>query len=116
MAAVSDLARQYLCADMTEKELEPLKQLGDERRFSGGTRIFSAGDTAASMFFIYDGEVALLNERQRTANVVAAVDTVCLEVCFDALEEAMRTKILVNMASYFARKIEQDTDLMTHLG
>ena len=142
MAAVSDLAQQYLCADMTETELAALKQLGEERHFSAGAQIVSAGDVADSMFFIYSGEVdvsvdsdsghpvrlttlgagmvfgevALLNNRQRTANVVAAVDTICLEVGFDALEEAIRTKILVNMASHFARKIEQDTDLLRHLG
>jgi glutaminase len=142
IAAANDLAQQYLCADMTETELGALKKSGKERYFSAGTKVFSAGDAADSMFFIYSGEVdvsvvsdsghpvrlttlgagmvfgevALLNNRQRTANVVAAVDTICLEVGFDALEEAIRTKILVNMASHFARKIEQDTDLLRHLG
>jgi glutaminase len=142
VAVVEDLAQQYLCADMSDKELEILKAVGEERRFAAGKRIFSAGDAAESMFFIFRGEVdvsvdsdsgsqvrlttlgagmvfgevALLNQRQRTANVTAAVDTHCLEVRFDALEEPMRTKILVNMASYFARKIKQDTELLKHLG
>jgi glutaminase len=62
------------------------------------------------------GEVALLNQHQRSANVTASGDTTCLEVRFDALGETLRTKILINMASYFARKIQQDAELLKHLG
>ena len=62
------------------------------------------------------GEVALVNRKRRTADVVAATDAFCLEVRFDALADTVRNKMLVNMASYFAGKIEQDTELMQHLG
>ena len=62
------------------------------------------------------GEVALVNERRRTADVVASTPATCLEVRFDALRDAVRTKMLVNMASYFAGKIEQASGPMQHLG
>lgn len=61
------------------------------------------------------GEIALLNNNRRTANVTAAADTVCLEIPFDALQDAVRNKMLVNLASYFASKIERDTELVKHL-
>jgi glutaminase len=44
------------------------------------------------------------------------VDTECLELPFDALNDGLRTKMLMNMASYFAAKIEQDTQLIRDLG
>ncbi len=142
LAAVNDLADQYLCADMTPEELDRLRCIGEQRHFAAGTRIFAAGDRAESMFFISDGEVdvsvdsdaghsvrlttlgsgtvfgevALLNQHQRSANVTASGDTSCLEVRFDALGETLRTKILINMASYFARKIQQDAELLKRLG
>jgi len=137
-----ELCDQYLCAGLTRRELEGLSRVGTERRFAAGTRIVHAGDPAESMYFILSGqvevlvdteaghqlrlttlgpgtvfgEVALVNRKRRTADVAAATDAVCLEVRFDALEEPVRTKMLVNMASYFAGKIEQDTELMQHLG
>jgi len=139
---VKDLCHQYLCSGMTPEELEALAKAGEERRFSAGTRIVRAGDPAKSMYFILDGvvdvvvdtddghqlrlttlgpgtvfgEVALVNQKRRTADVVAATDSSCLEVRFDELPDRVRTKMLVNLASYFASKIERDTELMQHLG
>ncbi|MGB5201522.1 MAG: hypothetical protein WBR56_16660, partial [Sedimenticolaceae bacterium] len=60
--------------------------------------------------------VALVNQQRRTADVVAASDAVALEVRFDDLQDAVRTRMLVNMASYFASKIQRDTELVQHLG
>ncbi|MGB5570322.1 MAG: cyclic nucleotide-binding domain-containing protein [Sedimenticolaceae bacterium] len=60
------------------------------------------------------GEVAPVNRERRTANVAATMDSVCLQVCFDALEDGVKTKMLVNMASSFASKIQQDTELMQY--
>lgn len=140
--SVTDLEDQYLCLGMTSEELQALRAAGVERRLAAGTLLFRAGDPADSLYFIFSGEievwidsgsghhlrlttlgpgmvvgeVALLNQNRRTANVSAATDAVCLEIRFDALQDVQRTKLLVNMASYFARKIEQDTRLIQRLG
>jgi glutaminase len=113
-----------------------------ERTFAAGARIFRSGDPAESLYFILSGqvqvvvetdkghqlrlttlgpgtvfgEVALVNERRRTADVMAATPAKCLEVCVDALHDRVHTKMLVNMAGYFAGKIEQASGLMQHLG
>jgi glutaminase len=138
----TDLCRQYLCAGMTPEEIQSLRGAGQDRRFPAGTRIVCAGDEADSLYFILSGqvevlvnteagyqlrvttlgpgtvfgEVALVGRKRRTADVVAATDAVCLEVRFDMLPDAARTRMLMNMAGYFANKIEQDTELMQHLG
>ena len=137
-----DLSLQYLCTGMTAEELEALRQTGNERMFKAGSLICRAGDAAQTMYFIYSGEVevavdtasgnrlrlttlgpgmtvgevALATQKRRTAHVTAIVDTECLELPFDALNDGLRTKMLMNMASYFAAKIEQDTQLIRDLG
>ena len=137
-----DLCEQYLCTGMTPQELASLEQVAQQREFAKGTRIVRAGDSAESMYFILSGqvdvmvdtdggqqlrlttlasgtvfgEVALVNQQRRTADVVAASDAVCLEVRFDDLQDAVRTRMLMNMASYFASKIQRDTELVQHLG
>jgi glutaminase len=62
------------------------------------------------------GEVAFVNQQRRTANVSAVTETVCLELRFDAIPEALRIKMLMSMASHFASKIERDTQLIQQLG
>jgi glutaminase len=137
-----DLGQQYLCSGMTKIELAHLNETGVEKQFAAGTPIVRAGDPADCLYFILSGEVdvlvdtdaggqlrlttlgagtvfgevALVNRQRRTANVTATMDSVCLQVCFDALEDGVKTKMLVNMASYFASKIQQDTELMKYLG
>ncbi|EGV17234.1 glutaminase A [Thiocapsa marina] len=143
--SVADLSQQYLCAAMTHDELESLRRAGLEREFKTGERIFHAGDRAESMFFILSGEVevwidtgaslplshhlrlsslgpgmvfgevALVNEKRRTANVSAAMETRCLELRFDAIPDALLVKMLMSMASHFANKIERDTQLIQQL-
>jgi glutaminase len=39
-----------------------------------------------------------------------------LELRFDAIRDALRIKMLMNMASHFASKIERDTQLIQQLG
>jgi glutaminase len=138
----TELCHQYLCSDMTPEELEALRQAGEMKRFAPGTRIICTGEPATSMYFILEGEVdvqvptndghqlrlttlghgtafgeiALVNRKRRTADVVAVAETTCLEVQFDGLLDTVRTRMLVNMARYLASKIERDTELMRHLG
>jgi glutaminase len=137
-----DLSQQYLCSGMSEEELDSLRASAVECRFAPHQLIIKADDPADCLYFILQGEVevmvdtdadhqlrlttlgsgtvfgevALVSNKRRTADVRATVDTVCLQVVFDALPDNLRTKMLVNLASYFASKIEQDTKLMQHLG
>ena len=62
------------------------------------------------------GEIARLSQTRRTANVMATMDTTCLEIRFEAINDAIKMKMLANMASYFAGKIEHDTQLIRNLG
>ncbi len=140
--SVADLSTQYLCSGMTAAELEDLRRFGEDREFPSGTRIFKAGDSAESMYFIFSGEVevwidtgsgqhlrlttlgpgmvfgevAFMNQKRRTANVAALTNTLCLELRFDAIPDVLRIKMLMNMASHFASKIERDTQLIQQLG
>ncbi len=141
-ASVADLSAQYLCSGMTPEEIEALRRLGEQRTFPPGTLILKAGDSADSMFFIFSGEVeawvdagstqrlrlstlgpgmafgevAFLNQNRRTANISALTPTLCLELRFDAIGDALRLKMLTAMASHFASKIELDTRLIQQLG
>jgi glutaminase len=140
--SVQDLGAQYLCSGMTSTELEELRASGEERTFPAGTCIFMAGNAAESMYFIFSGEVevwidsgsghhlrlstlgpgmvfgevAFMNQKRRTANVSAATETQCLELRFESIRDALRMKMLMNMASHFASKIERDTRLIQQLG
>lgn len=140
-ASVQDLGAQYLCSGMTSAELDELRASGEERTFPAGSRIFRAGDAAQSMYFIFSGEVevwidsgsghhlrlstlgpgmvfgevAFMNQNRRTANVSATTQTQCLELRFESIREALRIKMLMNMASHFASKIERDTQLIQQL-
>lgn len=137
-----DLYQQFLCNGMNETELESLRANSVECRFAPQQLIIKAGDPADCLYFILQGEVevmvdtdanhqlrlttlgsgtvfgevALVSQKRRTADVRATVETYCLQVVFDVLPDNIRTKMLVNLASYFAGKIEQDTKLMQHLG
>ena len=137
-----DLCDQYLCSGLAPEDLEALRRVGKERRFTVGDLVVRTGDSADSLYFIVDGQVdvvvntddghrlrvttlgrgtafgelALFEQKKRTADVVAMTDTVCLEVKFDDMAESIHTKMLANLASFLAGKIERDTELMRHLG
>ncbi|NCC26684.1 MAG: glutaminase A [Gammaproteobacteria bacterium] len=124
--SVQDLGAQSLCSGMTSTELEELRASGEERTFPSGSHIFRAGDAAESMYFIFGGEVevwidagsghrlrlstlgpgmvfgevAFMNQKRRTANVSATAETQCLELRFDAIRDALRIKMLMNLASH----------------
>ena len=127
---------------MSTQELEALWAAGRECHFAAGERVVRAGDPANSLYFILAGqvdvvvatedghqlrlttlgqgtafgEIALVNRIRRTADVIAVTEAVCLEVPFHELADELRTRMLLNMVSYLARKIERDTELMRHLG
>ncbi|MCB1724193.1 MAG: glutaminase A [Chromatiaceae bacterium] len=141
-APASELDDHYLCHGMSTEELATVRRVGVQRQFVAGTRIFRAGDAAGSLYFIFNGEVevsidadsgrrlrlttlgpgcvfgevALLNGQPRSADVHAIVDTQCLEVAFDDLQGEVRNKVMINLARYFAQKIQRDTGLVQHLG
>jgi glutaminase len=136
------LDSQYLCSGMSAMDIEEIQNKSKEQTFTAGEYVVRAGAPADCMYFILSGEVevvinsqegnrlrlttmgagtafgevALVNRRNRTADVLATMDTVCLQVCLDTLNKDIRNKMLVNMASHFAEKIERDTELMKHLG
>jgi CRP-like cAMP-binding protein len=137
-----DIRDQYLCQGMTEAEINQLLSLGKMTRFAKGEVIFRAGEYADSFFFVLDGkvdvtvnaginreirlatlgsgtafgEVSMLNERRRAADVTAARDTECLEVSFDDLDAEVKTKLLLNLASQLSHKIYRDAREIRYLG
>jgi glutaminase len=137
-----DIRDQYLCQGMSEEEINQLLSAGKMTRFAKGDVIFRAGEYADSFFFILDGkvdvtvnagvnreirlatlgsgtafgEVSMLNERRRAADVTAARDTECLEVSFDDLDAGVKTKLLLNLASQLSHKIYRDAREIRYLG
>jgi len=137
-----DIRDQYLCQGMSEEEINQLLSAGKMTRFAKGEVIFRAGEYADSFFFILDGkvdvtvnagvnreirlatlgsgtafgEVSMLNERRRAADVTAARDTECLEVSFDDLDAEVKTKLLLNLASQLSHKIYRDAREIRYLG
>jgi glutaminase len=142
IAAGIDIRDQYLCQNMTEAEISQLLSVGRMIRFAKGEVIFRAGESADSFFFILEGkvdvtvsaglkreirlatlgsgtafgEVSILNERRRAADVTAARDTECLEVNFDDLDAGVKTKLLLNLASQLSHKIYRDAREIRYLG
>ncbi|MFZ2208527.1 MAG: glutaminase A [Porticoccaceae bacterium] len=138
---VENLGAQYLCSGFSDAELAFLQQAGIEVRFRAGQKICSLGDAAASFFFVIEGEVeavvetdtqqslrlsimgagtcfgevSMLTDRRRSADIVAVQDTRCLEVPFDALQGSVRTKLVANLAAHLARKIVRDTELLQRI-
>jgi glutaminase len=139
---VDGCAEQYLCRGMTAAEIAAVESVARLARFAAGDSVFHAGDPADSFFLILSGDVdvyvdtgprrevrlatlgagssfgelALLSERRRTADVRAASETECLEVRFDDLEEGVKTKLLLNLAGQLASRLERDARELRQLG
>jgi CRP-like cAMP-binding protein len=62
------------------------------------------------------GELAMLSEHRRTADVRAASEAECLEVRFDDLDEAVKTKLLLDLAAQLAGRLERDAREPRQLG
>lgn len=95
---VEALQRVPLFADLNKREAASVARTFKERRFAAGETIMKEGSAGASFFLIesgevtvsvggrkrgtlgagdYFGEIALLDERARSATVTAASDLVC---------------------------------------
>jgi glutaminase len=140
--AVAGCADQYLCRGMTPVEIASLEAVARRARFAKGDAVFHAGDPADSFFLILRGDVdvyvetgprrevrlatlgpgssfgelAMLSERRRTADVRAASATECLEVRFDDLDDGVKTKLLLNLAGQLASRLERDARELRQIG
>lgn len=138
---IEDLGAQYLCTGFSEAELACLRRTGTEVTFRAGQKICRLGEAAASFFFVLEGEVeavvetetqqslrlsimgagtcfgeiSMLTDRRRSADIVAVRNTRCLEVPFDTLQGSVQTKLVANLAAHLARKIVRDTELLQRI-
>jgi len=72
-----------------------------------------SGDLGPGMSF---GEMAMVNRERRTANVRAIVDTTCYEVAFAGLDDALRSRLLINLAQQLSEKLLRAEREMQLLG
>ena len=126
-----ELAEHALAAGMPDEQYGRLLRVARKVEFAAGDVIVRAGDEAESMFLIVDGEVevfirtsgdiekrlttlnagmsfgemAMVNRERRTADIRAIADTVCYEVAFDDLDDALRSRLLVNLAQQLSQKL-----------
>lgn len=143
-AAAPGLQGHYLCASLSDAELALVKSAGETQRFQPEEPIFSVGDPARSIYFVLEGEaevwvepaaaqgkrlrlnslgpgtvfgeIGLLSGRQeRTANVTAETEMVCLLVPFAALPDGVRMAMLQNMTSHFAEMLGRNAQLVRYL-
>ncbi len=136
-----DLATHHLCAGLTGEELSVLRDAARRVRFAAGETVFRAADSATSFFFVLDGEVevivatgadsrlrvttigsgmcfgelAVLTQGTRSADVVASRATLCLEIPFESLDGTLERKLLSNLTAYLARKVVSDTELLQRI-
>jgi len=141
-AGRADLLDHYLCSGLSDPEMTALRAAGRERRYAAGDPVVRVGDGADTLYFVLEGEadvwidgaagapvlrlttlgpgmvfgeIGILSDQRRTANVTAAAQLTCLEVPFTALSDAVRTRMLVNMAGHFAEMLKDRAELMQHL-
>jgi glutaminase len=141
VSSAEELGAQYLCTGFTAAELGVLQGLGTPAQFAAGKKICKQGDPANSFFFVLEGEVeavvstdtqhslrlsilgagtcfgeiAMLTDRTRSADIVAVRDTRCLEIPYDALHGTVQAKLVANLAAHLARKIVRDTELLQRI-
>jgi glutaminase len=129
--AVGSLAEQDLCQGLDPDALARLEALAKPLNVPAGDTIFNRGEEARSLFFLVEGEVevvlpappgrdtrlatlrpgmsfgemAMINRHQRSATVRALKDSLCYEVFFDDLDDALRSQLLVNLAEQLSHKL-----------
>ena len=137
-----DLADQLLCRGMTRSQLDRLEQLARPVNIPAGQKVFAAGDAAESFFLIRRGmvevsvstdqrrrlrlttlgpgmsfgELAMLDQSRRTADVIAKVDTECLELPFTAMDTEIRSVFLANLGIHLAQRLSRDARMLQARG
>jgi glutaminase len=129
----SDLKEQAMLAGLASDELASLAKLGTRRYYRAGQRIIAADEPASSLFFLQSGmvsvklgsgvrlatlepgmefgEMALLDERHRTADVWADTDVCCLELPVEDFNKFRREhphvgeRIARNLAAILAKRL-----------
>lgn len=136
-----NIREQYLCSGMTEDEVETLQRSGREVVFHAGDLALRSGDKGDSFYLILEGEVevlvstamhhalrlttlyagmcmgevSMLNNHTRTADVKALTETRCIELNFNSLDEGIQAKLMANLARQLAQKVGQDAYLFQQL-
>lgn len=136
------LSKQYLVWDFNGEELKELEEICHERQYVAGEVIFEAGTQGESFYFVTSGlisseiktkdkkdlrlvsmspgmsigEFALVTHDSRSTNCRAIVNSSCLEVFFNDLNEKMKNRLLVNLARELARRLTKDTREMAVIG
>jgi CRP-like cAMP-binding protein len=127
---------------MASAQVDALERMGRRVRVAKGSPAFRAGDPGDSIVFILRGEVevyvatesrrevrlatlgpgsscgelAMLSEPRRTAGVRAASGAECLEVRFDDLDAAVKTKLLLDLGAQLVGRLEREARELRQLG
>jgi len=136
--ADADIATHEMFEGLNAEELDYLRTVMVEREFQPGDYILRRGDEADKVYVLlagqanvllpvnggtyrlasvsagmYVGEMAILDQRPRSADVLAETRVVCQELPFAAIADddpavvSIRAKLLQNIAGGLARKLRQ---------
>jgi len=136
-----ELADQDLCEGLDEDDLAQLLTIVKPVSYPEGRDVFRCADRAESLFLILEGEVeillptdtgqrkrlavlspgmsfgemALLNNRTRSADARTTCQSQLYEVVFDEIPEGIRIKLLTQFAKQLTRKLGRETRELQHL-
>jgi glutaminase len=136
-----ELADQELCQGLDKDDLEELQAIARQVSYTPGETIFHCGDPAESLFLIVEGEVevllptdtgqqkrlavlspgmsfgemALLNDRTRSADVRTTRPSHLYQMFFNEISEGVRVKLLTQFAKQLAQKLGRETRELQHL-
>jgi glutaminase len=136
------LEEQYLCEGLPSADLAHLRGACHRRVFAAGEIVFRSGDPGDSFYLIVAGRVdivvrssgkkdrrlvtiragmsfgefALVTEEVRSAEAVAVVETVCLEVSCVDIEEGLKARLLARVARELARRLSKEARQLQVLG
>lgn len=129
-----EIADNTLCDGFDSEGLKHFESAATRYEFKPGDVVVEQGASADSMFLVVEGELevvleidkrhsdrlttllpgmsfgqlALFNEQKRTATVKAVTDSVCYEIKFADIQDALKTKLFANIAQMLANKIARD--------
>lgn len=130
-AQIVELRDHAFALGMPEAQLVHLQRIARRVCFPAGRFVVHAGDEATSMFLVVSGEVevllslngaidkrlaslgpgtsfgemAIINQERRTADIRAITATVCYEIAFDDLDDGLRSRLLVSLAQQLSHKL-----------